>query len=187
MSKSAITPSFSGRMAMMLPGVLPTMALASAPTARGSRVFLSMATTDGRDDDALASDIDQRVGRAQVDAQVPAEQAEQSVGAYHENCLLFTLSWWGRKIKDVRHNARRRSLLPTNFGVALTVSHHIPIASAHYGPPARLYATVGGTVKRTQNVEIRNQKSAAPGPCYFVFYHNPYYPYYYSYLPTSDL
>ena len=32
-SKSAITPSFMGRIAAMLSGVLPSMALASAPTA----------------------------------------------------------------------------------------------------------------------------------------------------------
>ena len=31
--KSAITPSLSGRMAVMWPGVRPTMALAAAPTA----------------------------------------------------------------------------------------------------------------------------------------------------------
>jgi hypothetical protein len=31
--KSAITPSFIGRMASMLPGTLPSMALASLPTA----------------------------------------------------------------------------------------------------------------------------------------------------------
>jgi hypothetical protein len=31
--KSAITPSFIGRIASMLPGTLPSMALASAPTA----------------------------------------------------------------------------------------------------------------------------------------------------------
>ena len=33
MTKSAITPSFMGRMASMLPGTLPNMALASLPTA----------------------------------------------------------------------------------------------------------------------------------------------------------
>ncbi len=50
--KSAITPSFIGRMASMLPGTLPSIALASAPTAW--MVFLPlgppswrMATTDG--------------------------------------------------------------------------------------------------------------------------------------------
>ena len=32
-SKSAITPSFMGRMAVMLPGVRPSIRLASAPTA----------------------------------------------------------------------------------------------------------------------------------------------------------
>jgi hypothetical protein len=50
--KSAITPSFIGRMASMLPGTLPSMALASLPTAW--MVFLPfgppswrMATTEG--------------------------------------------------------------------------------------------------------------------------------------------
>ncbi len=50
--KSAITPSFIGRMASMLPGTLPSIALASAPTAW--IVFLPlgppswrMATTEG--------------------------------------------------------------------------------------------------------------------------------------------
>ena len=46
-SKSAITPSFIGRMAMMLPGVRPSIFLASAPTANTFSVFFSMATTDG--------------------------------------------------------------------------------------------------------------------------------------------
>ena len=50
--KSAITPSFMGRMASMLPGTLPSMALASRPTA--CMLFLPwgppscrMATTEG--------------------------------------------------------------------------------------------------------------------------------------------
>ena len=34
MSKSAMTPSFMGRTAVMFPGVLPTMSFASFPTAR---------------------------------------------------------------------------------------------------------------------------------------------------------
>ncbi len=49
--KSAITPSFSGRMAVMLPGVRPSMFFASVPTAS---IFLPpregssrIATTDG--------------------------------------------------------------------------------------------------------------------------------------------
>jgi hypothetical protein len=46
-SKSAITPSFSGRMAWMCDGVRPIIRLASTPTASGrpSRTFT--ATTDG--------------------------------------------------------------------------------------------------------------------------------------------
>ncbi len=46
-SKSAITPSFSGRIAWIVPGVRPSMRLASIPTACTSPVRESMATTDG--------------------------------------------------------------------------------------------------------------------------------------------
>ena len=48
-SKSAITPSFSGRIAWMSPGVRPSMRLASMPTACTSPVRWSIATTDGSD------------------------------------------------------------------------------------------------------------------------------------------
>src|SRR3972149_2566710 len=46
-SKSLMTPSRSGRTAMMLAGVRPTIRLASAPMARTFLVRASMATTDG--------------------------------------------------------------------------------------------------------------------------------------------
>ena len=46
-SKSAMTPSFKGRTATMLPGVRPTIRFASSPTARMLPVSRSMATTDG--------------------------------------------------------------------------------------------------------------------------------------------
>jgi len=48
-SKSAMTPSFKGRMAEMLPGVRPSMRLASTPTAATVLVgpVWRMATTDG--------------------------------------------------------------------------------------------------------------------------------------------
>ena len=42
-----MTPSRRGRMAMMLPGVRPSMAWASAPTFSSLPVFLSSATTEG--------------------------------------------------------------------------------------------------------------------------------------------
>ena len=45
--KSAMTPSFMGRMATMLPGVRPSISLASLPTASTSPVFLLMATMEG--------------------------------------------------------------------------------------------------------------------------------------------
>ena len=46
-SKSAMTPSLSGRMATMLAGVRPSISLASVPTARTRFSFFSMATTEG--------------------------------------------------------------------------------------------------------------------------------------------
>ncbi len=46
-SKSAMTPSFSGLMAWMWLGVRPIMRLASAPTASGRPSFTLTATTDG--------------------------------------------------------------------------------------------------------------------------------------------
>src|SRR5207342_2576832 len=45
--KSAITPSFMGLMATMLPGVRPSISLASLPTASTSPVFLLIATMEG--------------------------------------------------------------------------------------------------------------------------------------------
>ena len=46
-SKSAITPSFSGRIAWIVPGVRPSIRFASMPTACTSAVRESIATTDG--------------------------------------------------------------------------------------------------------------------------------------------
>src|SRR5579875_1496089 len=48
-SKSAITPSFSGRMAEIVPGVRPSIRLASMPTAWTSPLRESTATTLGSD------------------------------------------------------------------------------------------------------------------------------------------
>src|ERR1035438_1103573 len=45
--KSAITPSFMGLMATMLPGVRPSISFASLPTASTSPLFLLMATIEG--------------------------------------------------------------------------------------------------------------------------------------------
>ena len=46
-SKSAMTPSLSGRIALIVPGVRPSIRFASTPTAWTSPVRWSMATTDG--------------------------------------------------------------------------------------------------------------------------------------------
>ena len=45
--KSAMTPSFMGRMATILPGVRPSISLASLPTASTSPLVLLMATMEG--------------------------------------------------------------------------------------------------------------------------------------------
>ena len=47
MSKSAITPSFSGRTATMEPGVRPITSLASCPTHLTAPLRASTAATDG--------------------------------------------------------------------------------------------------------------------------------------------
>ena len=46
-SKSAMTPSFSGRIAEIVPGVRPSIRFASTPTAWTSPEAWSIATTDG--------------------------------------------------------------------------------------------------------------------------------------------
>jgi hypothetical protein len=46
-SKSAMTPSFMGLMAVMLPGVRPSISFASVPTASMRPLILLMATMDG--------------------------------------------------------------------------------------------------------------------------------------------
>ena len=46
-SKSAMTPSFIGRMATMLPGVRPSISFAAFPTASTLFVILLMATIEG--------------------------------------------------------------------------------------------------------------------------------------------
>ena len=46
-SKSAITPSLSGRIAVIVPGVRPSIRFASTPTACTSPERWSIATTDG--------------------------------------------------------------------------------------------------------------------------------------------
>ncbi len=48
-SKSAMTPSFIGLMAVMCPGVRPSISLASVPTASIRPVTLLSATIDGSD------------------------------------------------------------------------------------------------------------------------------------------
>jgi len=46
-SKSAITPSLSGRIAAIVPGVRPSIRFASTPTACTSPLRWSIATTEG--------------------------------------------------------------------------------------------------------------------------------------------
>src|SRR4026207_1202617 len=89
-----MTPSRSGRMATMLAGVRPTMRLASAPMAstrllRGPVAEPALAAgihgddTRLADDDAAMANGDQRVGRAEIDPDVVAEEAEQAVEESH--------------------------------------------------------------------------------------------------------
>ena len=74
-SKSAITPSFSGRMAEIVPGVRPSMRLASMP----DRVDLAVARVDRHDGrlgehDPAPPHVDEGVGGAEVDGHVTAAE-----------------------------------------------------------------------------------------------------------------
>ena len=79
--KSAMTPSFMGRMAVMLPGVRPSICFAASPTSWITRLPLGppswrIDTTEGSfKHDALAADVDQRVGGAEVDREIAGEIA----------------------------------------------------------------------------------------------------------------
>ena len=78
-SKSAMTPSFMGRMATMFPGVRPSIILASRPTA--STLLRVLAVFPHRhhrrlgEHDALPFDVHQGVGGAQIDGQIIGEPA----------------------------------------------------------------------------------------------------------------
>ncbi len=66
-----MTPSFNGRTAVMDSGVRPSISLAFLPMAKTSLEFASTATTDGsRSTMPLTAHINERVGRAEVDADV---------------------------------------------------------------------------------------------------------------------
>ena len=93
-SKSLMTPSRSGRTAMIEAGVRPTMRLASAPIARTRLVLASIATTDGsRDHDPAIAHVHERVGRAEVDPDVAGEEAEESVEHEGRGRFLAALRW----------------------------------------------------------------------------------------------
>ena len=87
-SKSAMTPSFSGRTALMWPGVRPIIRFASLPTARMWPVFWLM-RHDRRlvEDDTAAAHVDERVRGAEVDGHVTAEVLE---GAFEHDVGLPT-------------------------------------------------------------------------------------------------
>ena len=77
-SKSAMTPSLSGRTTSMLAGVRPSMALAAWPTASTVGGRGRTATMDGSvEDDALAPHVEQGVRGAQVDADVVGEPSRR--------------------------------------------------------------------------------------------------------------
>ena len=77
-SKSAITPSLSGRMATMLPGVRPIMRLASTPDGDDLAV-VGVERDHARlvEHDAAAAHVDEGVGRAEVDRHVTAEECQR--------------------------------------------------------------------------------------------------------------
>ena len=73
-SKSAMTPSFIGRIAVMLPGVRPSISLASCADGLDASVDV-VERHDRRlaDDDALAARVDAGVGGAEIDGEIVGE------------------------------------------------------------------------------------------------------------------
>ena len=83
-SKSAITPSFSGRIALIVPGVRPSIRLASSPTAWTSPGRL--VDRDHRrlaEHDAAPAHVDERVGGAEVDGHVATAEAREVIEDAH--------------------------------------------------------------------------------------------------------
>ncbi len=93
-SKSAMTPSLSGRMATMVPGRAPEHGLGLAAHGQHGAVGLAQGD-DGRlvEDDALAVDEDQGVGRAQIDGQIAGEHPAEP----REHRMLLSRLVSGRK------------------------------------------------------------------------------------------
>ena len=96
-SKSAITPSLSGRTALIVAGVRPSMRLASD----ADRVHLAGAVVD-RDHrrlgqhDAAPTHVDERVGGTQIDRDVAGAETSQEVEEA-DGALLsqkFERSWY---------------------------------------------------------------------------------------------
>ena len=92
MLKSAITPSFIGRIASMLPGTLPSICFASLPTARMVFFAIRAAFLTNRhdrrlvEDDALATHVDQCVRGAEIDRQIVGKVAAQKT-EHSKSCL----------------------------------------------------------------------------------------------------
>src|SRR3954447_6790608 len=90
-----MTPSRSGRIAMMLAGVRPTIRFASAPISR-TPPRLRVDCHDGRfaDHDAPPANVDERVRGAEVDPDVAGEQAEKAVQHRAERFLTCRAASW---------------------------------------------------------------------------------------------
>ena len=79
--KSAMTPSFIGRIAVMLPGVRPSICFAARPDLLDHALAVGAALLADRHDrglvqhDAFAADIDQRVGCSQIDREIAGKIA----------------------------------------------------------------------------------------------------------------
>ena len=75
-SKSAMTPSLSGRIAVMLPGVRPTMRRASSPTAT-RLVSVSIVTTEGSSNTTPSLYVNEHVRRSEIDSNILAQHHEK--------------------------------------------------------------------------------------------------------------
>ena len=103
-----MTPSFSGRMAEIVPGVRPSIRLASTPTACTSPGPL-VDRDDRRlgEDDPASADVDERVRRAEIDGHVPAAEAVEVAHEPHREHPSVPTS--ENKVLDIAAIRRRRA------------------------------------------------------------------------------
>src|SRR5438445_419833 len=134
-SKSAITPSFSGLIAWIVPGVRPSIRLASIPTACTSPVRESIATTLGSDSTIPRAPAPLAAREVPLD-QLIRERAEADLRARDPRALVRARQQRDAAQHLVRRAAQRaqrrpRGLLVGRLAVDHAAQRHHRVAPEH--------------------------------------------------------